>query len=264
MIYLIVYKITNNINNKVYIGITTCSLEYRWGRHVTESKNVSNNKHLYKDMREYGIENFSVEQIDSADDFKMLGQLERQYIKYYNSQNPQNGYNITAGGESNQWDGNPAAKLTYEDVVHIREIYSMNELKLSECWEIYKGKISYSGFQKVWEGTSWNGIMDNIYTKENISIHSHQKGHLGNQNCNSKLTEEEVLNARIYYMNHTLQETYEKYGQLYSKSGFRETLTRTFSHIPIYKKMKKQWILNNKIIDINNYKPVSTISGSGE
>ena len=39
---------------------------------------------------------------------------------------------------------------------------------------------------------------------------------------------------------------------------------RTYSYLPFYKKNKKQWILNGKVIDINNYKPVSTISESGE
>ena len=47
---MIIYKITNKINNKIYIGLTTCSLEYRWSRHVTESKNINNTKHLYKSM----------------------------------------------------------------------------------------------------------------------------------------------------------------------------------------------------------------------
>ena len=99
MIYLIIYKITNNINKKVYIGLTTCSLEYRWRRHLTEGRNEKNEKHLYKSMRKYGLENFSIEQIDSTDDFKELGELERKYIKQYDSQNPNKGYNLTAGGE---------------------------------------------------------------------------------------------------------------------------------------------------------------------
>ena len=58
---MIIYKITNNINEKIYIGLTTCSLEYRWGRHLTEGRNEKNKKHLYKSMRKYGLENFSIE-----------------------------------------------------------------------------------------------------------------------------------------------------------------------------------------------------------
>lgn len=215
-------------------------------------------------MRKYGLENFSIEQIDSADDFKVLGKLERKYIKQYDSQNPNKGYNLTAGGESNQWDANPAAKLTHDEVIQIRKIYAIGELRCEECWKLYEDKISYSGFQKVWDNTTWQGIMNNVYTKESIELHKHQKANLGSKNGNALLTEEQVLEARKYYVNHTLQETFGKYGNKYSKDGFRGVLTRTFSHIPIYQKTKKQWILNNEIIDINNYKPVSTILESEE
>ena len=215
-------------------------------------------------MRKYGVENFSIEQIDSTNDFKKLGQLEREYIQIYDSQNPNRGYNLTAGGESNQWDANPAAKLTYDEVVQIREIYAMGELRLKECWQLYKEKISYSAFQKIWDGVTWRGILDWVYTKENIQIHKNQKSNPGSENGNSLASEQEILEARRYYVNHTLEETYNKYGNGYSKNGFRGALTKTYSHIPIYSKVKKQWVLNNEIIDINNYNPVSTISVSGE
>nr|DAV02801.1 MAG TPA: intron associated endonuclease [Bacteriophage sp.] len=215
-------------------------------------------------MRKYGLDNFSIKQIDSTDDFEELGRLERYYIKKYNSQSPEKGYNLTAGGESNQWDANPAAKLSHEDVVQIREIYAMCELKLEECWKLFKDKISYSAFQKVWDGTTWQGIMSEVYTKENIQSHNAQKSNPGSQNGNAKMTDEDVVQVRKYYVDHTLQETYDKYGQGYSKDGFRGTLNKTYSYLPIYHKMKKYWTLNGEIIDINNYNPVSTILESGE
>ena len=130
---MIIYKITNEINKKIYIGLTTCSLEYRWSRHITESKNINNTKHLYKAMRKYGVENFKIEIIDETNDFKKLGQLEREYIRKFNSIDPNIGYNLTKGGESNQYDGNPGAKLTIEEVIQIREIYAIGELSLSDC-----------------------------------------------------------------------------------------------------------------------------------
>ena len=223
-----------------------------------------NEKHLYKSMRKYGIENFSIKAIDYTEDFRELGQLERKYIKQYDSQNPEKGYNLTAGGESNQWDANPAAKLSYDEVVQIRELYSMKELRCEECWKLYEDKITYSGFQKIWDGITWKGIMNEIYTESNIEAHRRQKINPGSKNGNAMLTEKQVLEARKYYINHTLQEVFNKYGKGYSKDGFRGVLTRTFSHIPIYKKNKKQWVLNGEIIDINNYNPVSTILVSEE
>ena len=216
-------------------------------------------------MRKYGIENFTIEEIDKADSFKELGELERKYIKKYNSQNPDKGYNLTAGGESNQLDANPRTKLSVEDVKHIREIYSMCELRCKECWELYKNKISYSAFQKIWEGITWKSIIPEIYTKENIEIHRGQIQNFGSQNGNAIYSDEEVLEIRKYYVNHSLTETYNKFGsKSKSKSGFRSLIDRSYTYLPMYLKKNKCWTLKGEIIDINNYKPVSTISESGE
>lgn len=261
---MLIYKITNNINNKVYIGLTTCSLDYRWRRHLTEYRNQNNTKHLYKAMRKYGIDNFSIEQIDETDDFRELGEMERYYIKSYKSTNPLYGYNLTAGGESHQYDGNSSAKLTYDDVVRIREIYSMCELSLRECWLMYSDKISFSGFQKIWDGFTWRGIRDDVYTEDNIKAHHHHKRRPGSSNGNAKMTEEQVCEVRKYYVDHTLEETYDKYGDGYTKDSFRQVLNRTYANVPIYHKTKKYWSLNENIIDIDEYNPVSTISETGE
>ena len=216
-------------------------------------------------MRKYDVINFTICIIDKTDCFKKLGELERYYIRLYDSKNPNKGYNLTAGGESNQYDGNPSAKMTIDEIMQIREIYAMGELSLHECWELYKDKLSYSGFQKIWNGNSWKGIMDYVYSDENKAIHNQQKANKGSMNGNSILTENEVLNIRKYYMNHTRNETYQKYGiDKYSENGFRQVLDRTYKNVPIYSKNNKVWVLNEKVIDIDNYKPVSTISESGE
>lgn len=260
---MIIYKITNQVNNKVYIGLTTETLQKRWSGHLQAYKTCK--RHLYESMRKYGIENFTIEEIDKADSFKELGELERKYIKEYNSQNPDKGYNLTAGGESNQLDANPRTKLSVEDVKHIREIYSMCELRCKECWELYKNKISYSAFQKIWEGTTWKSIVPEIYTKENIEIHRSQIQNFGSQNGNAIYSDEEVLEIRKYYVNHSLTETYNKLGsKSKSKSGFRNLIDKSYTYLPMYLKKNKCWTLKEEIIDINNYKPVSTISESGE
>ena len=55
----------------------------------------------------------------------------------------------------------------------------MNELRCSDCWKLYKDKISFSAFQKIWEGTTWQSVMPEVYTKENILFHTNQKGNGG-------------------------------------------------------------------------------------
>ena len=263
---MIVYKITNTVNNKIYIGITTCSLEYRWSKHLAEGRRLQNSKPLYRAIRKYGPEKFRIEPIATTDDLKELGRLEHKYIKQYNSTNPAIGYNLTPGGESNQWDANPSAQLTYDDVVKIRQVYANGKLRCHDCWQLYKDKISFDGFQKIWCRYTWQGILGEVYTPDNIEKHRHQTMHFGSDNYNARLDEQQVLQIRQYYVNHTLQETYEAFGidNGYSKDSFREVLTRTFSNIPIYRKQKKCWTLHNKIIDINTYNPVSTIHESVE
>ena len=263
---MLIYKITNKINGKVYIGLTTQSLEYRWGRHLTESKNVKNEKHLYRAMRQYGVENFSIDVIDETDDFSKLGELERYYINLYKSTDPNFGYNLTAGGERNQYDGNSQSKLTVDDVIKIRTAYAECKYRVKDYWKMYySDKMSYSGFQKVWDGTTWQGIMQDVYTKENIDKHKDQKSNPGEKNYNAAYKDNEVLEFRKYYVNHTLNETYNKFGNKMSKNGFRSVLDGgSFSHLPFYSKVKKCWIINDDVIDINDYKPVSTICESAE
>ena len=80
-------------------------------------------------------------------------------------------------------------------------------------------------------------------------------------------TNNEVLQMRLYYVNHTLNETFKKFSKNNNIESFRGALTETYSILPIYKKVKNIWVLNNKPIDINEYllnNPVSTISVSGE
>lgn len=239
-----IYKITNLINGKIYIGLTTLTVEQRWKIHVRDSK--TNDKHLYKSIRKYGVDNFRVEKIDETNSFKILGELERKYIKEYQSTNPDKGYNLTAGGESNQLDGNPRAKLTVDDVVEIRKIYAENKIGTIECWEMYKDRISYSAFEKVFEGKTWKSIMPEVYSEENKIIHKQMAGkrNKGEKNINSILSDNKVMEIREYYVNHTLRECFEKYGRgkFSSKDSFRFILDKSYSHLPIYSKKNKKWI----------------------
>lgn len=252
-----IYKISNLINNKVYIGLTTTSIETRWKNHIQSMKR-GNDKHLYKAMRKYGLQNFIIEEIDSTDDFEVLGQLERKYIKEYESTNQEKGYNNTHGGESNQMDGNPRAKLTVADVENIRMIYNECIVGAKELWDTYKDRISYSAFEKVYEGITWKSIMPEVYTKENKIKHKQISGKSfsGERNPNAIYTNEEVLEIRKYYVNHSLSECYEKYGKKSgSKATFRAIIDRGYNNVPIYKKNAKKWIngdTNERIYSIND------------
>lgn len=94
---MIIYKITNKINGKVYIGQTIKSLQQRWSQHCCDAKYHKTNSVLHKAIIKYGAINFIVEQIDVACDREELNEKEKHWIKSYNSIIP-NGYNIDIGG----------------------------------------------------------------------------------------------------------------------------------------------------------------------
>ena len=236
-----IYKITNKVNGKVYIGLTTVSVEKRWKNHISASKKCK--RHLYLAMRKYGVDNFKVEVIDETDNLERLGELERKYISEYNSTDHNVGYNNTYGGEKNQLDGNPRARLTVDDVINIRMLYNECKLTCSQCWELYKDKISFSAFEKIFQGRTWCSIMPEVYNFDNINFHKQHYPLSGELNGNALLTDKEVMEIRKYYVNHSLRECFEKFGEKFkSKISFRSVIDRSYKHLPIYSKVKKEWI----------------------
>ena len=99
MTYGYIYKISFP-NNKIYIGLTTTSIEQRHKEHKQCA--LGNSTYLiYNALRKYDmIETFELEQIDTADTLEELCEKEKEYIKQYNSYYIEgHGYNMTYGGE---------------------------------------------------------------------------------------------------------------------------------------------------------------------
>lgn len=90
-----VYRATNEINGKIYIGMTTKTLEYRRKKHIEKNKN--NQTHFKRALRKYGNDNFTWQILFSSKKKKELIDKEIFYIKKYDTFN--NGYNMTLGGE---------------------------------------------------------------------------------------------------------------------------------------------------------------------
>lgn len=94
-----IYKISNTVNNKVYIGKTLYSIERRWSQHLNNAISRKDLWHLplYAAMRKYKIINFQISEIEYVDDYTKLSERERYWVNYYDSYN--NGYNATRGGD---------------------------------------------------------------------------------------------------------------------------------------------------------------------
>lgn len=91
-----IYKITNLINNKIYIGQTSQTAATRWSEHKKNFKQLRDDMAIHKAMFKYGEKNFSFEIIEECDN-NLLADRECYWIAQYNSY--EEGYNSTIGGE---------------------------------------------------------------------------------------------------------------------------------------------------------------------
>lgn len=88
-----IYKITNLINNKIYIGKTVRSLHERWLEHC---RCTDTSRPLYRAFHKYGLDNFKFEPIEECS-LEQINERERYWISYYDTYH--NGYNATIGGD---------------------------------------------------------------------------------------------------------------------------------------------------------------------
>lgn len=92
-----IYKITNKINGKIYIGKTLKTIEGRWKDHLKDYKRPRfERRPLYSAMKKYGVENFSIEEVEECSS-EILSEREIYWIDFYDSF--RSGYNATKGGD---------------------------------------------------------------------------------------------------------------------------------------------------------------------
>ena len=217
-----IYKVTNLINDKVYIGQSK-NIRKRFKSHHTidynNKQNCCYNTKFYQALRKYGLENFKVDVLELTNE--ELDKKEIQYIKQYDSF--KNGYNSTEGGqhwsenihsketeekrrltrEKNQSlmsENHPRAKLTNQQVWDIRQRYIDGE-SVSDIYEDFKDLYTnIQTFRRIILGYTYKTV-GNIPTKE-------QKRY-----TNAKLTAEQVKEIRKSYIKGkvSFREIAEKY-----------------------------------------------------
>ena len=113
-----IYKITNDINQKIYVGKTEFSIEKRFKEHCRDAyKEITEKRPLYAAMRKYGIEHFHIEQIEETDEPE---ERERYWIEYYRSF--KNGYNATLGGDGKRYLDYDLVISTYKELGFIDKV----------------------------------------------------------------------------------------------------------------------------------------------
>lgn len=199
-----IYKITNDINNKIYIGKTLNSIEKRFKEHCKDCyKPFKEKRPLYSAMKKYGINHFHIEQIEECEE-EILSNREKYWIEYYGSF--KNGYNATIGGDGKPYLDYDLIIATYQiyknciDVAHhlnISEDSVKNILKLKHEYIYTSSEVMKNKYGKVVNMYDKN----NKYIKSFASMREAGQYLINNHLTNCKITTirqhiSEVCNGR--------------------------------------------------------------------
>lgn len=116
-----IYKITNLINQRSYIGKTENTIKQRFRMHCQDACKAQNqHRPLYRAMRKYGLKNFVIEEIEQTDE---PNEREQYWIAYYGTY--KNGYNATPGGDGRSYIDREAVVQAYKEVKCVKEVAKM-------------------------------------------------------------------------------------------------------------------------------------------
>ena len=147
-----IYKLTNLVNGKSYIGQTN-NLKRRFQEHLHD-KRAGHPIHLA--LRKYGRENFSCEVLYYGEDYN---EEEKKWIAYYETNNRDKGYNIAIGGQDSAGETNPMSKITQEQADQVVDLLINSELSRGEIAQTMQLDVGY--IDHINHGEAWS---KSIYT----------------------------------------------------------------------------------------------------
>lgn len=187
-----IYKITNKINGKSYIGQTT-DYQRRFREHRNKGYGEEPNKPLYNAFDKYGVNNFDFEVIEDLTE--NYNEREKYWIQYYNTLLP-NGYNVEPGGEEpplNTGENSPYAEHTKQQIEEIKELLKNTDISFEELAKKYN--YSVSSILKINNGKIWFN-QDNTYPlrvdKRNKKYYSERALLIIDDLLNTTLTQKEI------------------------------------------------------------------------
>lgn len=109
-----IYKITNLINGKIYVGQTSRTPEIRFSEHVHADSYIGSA------IRKYGRANFKIEVLEECESKKELDNREQYWIARFESMGP-NGYNLTEGGNDRNYgtQNGDGWMIVYRDAISL-------------------------------------------------------------------------------------------------------------------------------------------------
>lgn len=152
-----IYKITNLINQKVYIGQSSRP-EKRFQEHCFKHENYISL--INQAISKYGKENFSFEIIE--EDIENYNEREKFWIKYYDSNNPSKGYNIAPGGEEPPLHcGEDSIHATHtgaqiDEIISLLQNSDLSFQEIAEMYDYDDGSIGRINMGKMWNNPELN------------------------------------------------------------------------------------------------------------
>lgn len=125
---VVIYKFTNKINNKSYIGQTK-DFQKRYNAHKSTANNPKSNDYnvpFHNAIRKYGIENFNyeiLEEISENENQTFIDEREKYFISYFQTLTTQNGYNVSQGGQ-----GFSPKQLSFEERIKKSSLFKPEEI----------------------------------------------------------------------------------------------------------------------------------------
>ena len=193
----IIYKITNTINGKIYIGQTVCTLKKRWGEHVSASKShcpTVSNSYFIRAIRKYSPDNFKHEIIEECPN-DMLDNREIYWIKFYDSTNPAVGYNICRGGNQGYFYDFDTIYQLWDNGLSISEISrqtNINRVTVRHMLETYHNYSIEESRRRGSQHGRYHKICVSQYTVDGAYINSYESASAAERQV-SKTTEENIL-----------------------------------------------------------------------
>lgn len=189
-----IYKITNLLNNKIYIGKDTTSDPNYHGSGLL----------IKRALKKYGLENFTKEIIDETYDYGELSKKEIYWIDKYNSTDRNVGYNISSGGDGGDtFSNHPELNL-------IKEKISKNSPKKGKTYEEafglkksieYKNKLKHKIHKSILspESKFKNELKWQKYNETFRKRCDFIKQEIDNGNINNYIDELEIIKKRVFH-----------------------------------------------------------------
>lgn len=231
-----IYKITNKINGKIYVG-QSIDIDRRWKEHRWDcvNPNVTDyNSKKNRALRKYGVDNFIFEVLEETDE-EDLNQREIFWITTLDTVN--NGYNLSNGGHGPNLTGenHSQAKNSQTRINELQNLLAETEISYTELME--KFGLSRAQISNINRGKNW------VRSDLDYPLRKSFPTKKGEQRSSALFTDQEVLNIRTEYKTMSATQLTEKYKDRASSSTIKKIVGgESYTHLPIYKKSLNKWI----------------------